>query len=375
MVFNTSNRLIKNLNFKINNQEIIIVREFCYLGTIFTPNGKFKMNHSMLKNKAMKSLFSLRYSTLSQKMISPSLCLKLFDQLISPILLYGAENWANELSREKSSLEQISHQFYCFILGVGKMTPKIGVRGELGRLPIQVKAVIAQLKYWYRLNMLPENHILHCALKESNINKSNWIKNIEKVIGHTDFKKMNADYKITNSNQFTNILKSKLKKEYIQSWKVEINGCRENEVEGNKLRTYKLFKDNFEMEKYLTNVKDYSQRKMLARFRLSDHNLEIELGRRRRPKIPKDKRLCQKCKTNSVEDEVHFIMNCPEFNKEREILFDDCGIERSNKTNTLSNFKNIMSSNIALAKYLKCTIFKPLNSTIILLLTSCCYCF
>ena len=58
MVFNTSNRLIKNVNFTINSQNITAVREFCYLGTVFTPNGKFKMNHVILKNKAMKALFT-----------------------------------------------------------------------------------------------------------------------------------------------------------------------------------------------------------------------------------------------------------------------------------------------------------------------------
>ena len=109
MVFNSSNRLIKNTNFKLNNQEITAIREFCYLGTIFTPNGKFKLNHAMLKNRAMKSSFSISQTVLTQNNISVSLCLKVFDQLVSPILVYGAEVWAHEITN-------VCSHFYRFIL-------------------------------------------------------------------------------------------------------------------------------------------------------------------------------------------------------------------------------------------------------------------
>ena len=87
----------------------------------------------MLKNKAMKSLFSIRQTVLTQSNISISLCLKIFDQLVSPILMYGAEVWAHEIINDNNSLEQVCSQFYRFILGVSKVTPNIGIKGEIGR--------------------------------------------------------------------------------------------------------------------------------------------------------------------------------------------------------------------------------------------------
>jgi hypothetical protein len=47
---------------------------------------------------------------------------------------------------------------------------------------------------------------------------------------------------------------------------------------GNKLRTYRLFKDQFVFEPYL-NWGTYNQRNILTKFRISSHKLEIEKGR------------------------------------------------------------------------------------------------
>ena len=45
--------------------------------------------------------------------------------------------------------------------------------------------------------------------------------------------------------------------------------------------------------------------------RISDHFLEIERGRYRN--IQREKRICQKCNLNEVEDEVHFFFICPKY--------------------------------------------------------------
>ena len=44
----------------------------------------------------------------------------------------------------------------------------------------------------------------------------------------------------------------------------------------------------------------------------ADHvNLKIETGRHVRPKIPSDQRVCKLCTLNIVEDEIHFLIQCP----------------------------------------------------------------
>ena len=167
MIFNKSNRLIKNNAFTLHGQNIRQVKEFTYLGTIFTPNGRFKNNNFNLKKKAMKALFSIRKSILEEKMVTPVLCLKLFDVLIIPILSYGSEIWGSEISNDDNCLEKLCISYYRFILGVSKCTPLAGIRGELGRFPIRILLTMSVLKYWFRLTCLPKNDILKKALNEN----------------------------------------------------------------------------------------------------------------------------------------------------------------------------------------------------------------
>ena len=54
----------------------------------------------------------------------------------------------------------------------------------------------------------------------------------------------------------------------------------------------------------------FKHRRALTRFRVSSHSLEIENGRHCKPKIPVDQRLCKCCTSQSIEDEVHFLIQC-----------------------------------------------------------------
>ena len=74
-----------------------------------------------------------------------------------------------------------------------------------------------------------------------------------------------------------------------------------------KLNLYKSLKqfESVSSEMYLS-IQNFEYRKLITKLRISDHNLLIEKGRHF--KLPRDERLCQKCKV--VEDEKHFILHC-----------------------------------------------------------------
>ncbi len=84
-----------------------------------------------------------------------------------------------------------------------------------------------------------------------------------------------------------------------------------------KLRTYKLFKEEFKFENYLSSTKNLNHTQALFRFRISSHNLRIETGRYTRPKIQVNQRMCIYCTSQTVETELHFLLECSLFIKER----------------------------------------------------------
>jgi len=87
-----------------------------------------------------------------------------------------------------------------------------------------------------------------------------------------------------------------------------------------KLRTYKLFKSDYRIEPYLIlNLSKKCYRK-IARFRVSSHNLRIEIGRHVNPIIPLENRTCLKCDMHVVENEIHCLLICHNSQTHREDL-------------------------------------------------------
>ena len=65
-------------------------------------------------------------------------------------------------------------------------------------------------------------------------------------------------------------------------------------------------------EGYLDQIKNDQKRVKITKLRLSNHKLEIEIGRHK--KIERNNRLCRLCTMNAIEDECHFIEQCPRYN-------------------------------------------------------------
>ena len=71
-----------------------------------------------------------------------------------------------------------------------------------------------------------------------------------------------------------------------------------------KATFYHLFEVDIKIEPYLDIIRGRSLRVVLSKFRLSDHELNIETGRHRN--VKRDERYCSFC-NNSVEDKYHIL--------------------------------------------------------------------
>ena len=72
-----------------------------------------------------------------------------------------------------------------------------------------------------------------------------------------------------------------------------------------KMRTYRSYKSELVMESYL--LLPLHLWTALLRFRISCHQLRIEIGRYLRPPLPAQERICN---DGSIEDEKHFMLSC-----------------------------------------------------------------
>ena len=147
MIFNKSCRMIR-LKIRIGELTIESCFQYKYLGTVFTPNKNFKKAQSELYKKACRAFFGYLKEVNIQAI---STIRKLFNTLVSPILLYNSEIWGAFLKKKQlksfesfvdnmfddsSKHECLQMKMGKIALGVHKKSPNMAVRGELGMFPL-----------------------------------------------------------------------------------------------------------------------------------------------------------------------------------------------------------------------------------------------
>ena len=202
------------------------------------------------------------------------------------------------------------------ILGLRQFTSNLGARVELGRLPISTDVIKSTLNYWLKLEKSEVGSIMNQCLESE---KELCEKNI--VSWYSLVKLMQCRYADSIHDPchvgvrgMCEGLADNFKNQSIKALTVSrVTG------QGSKLRTYAKIKTSWGVESYLLgNRLSWKQKRLVAKFRLSNHCLRIETGRHCRPRLPPEQRTCEACTTHSVECEIHFLIGCPRYANLRE---------------------------------------------------------
>ena len=219
--------------------------------------------------------------------------------------MYGSE--VLFIGKEILDFETVHLSFLKNMLGVKQQTTSVTIYGDTGRYPLFLKQQILALKYWIRLISLPRSCYLRIVYKSlaslDFIGETNWCSHIRSLLFRTNHREV---------------------------W------------------------EKHRVEEYLFYIPDTRWMKALS-LRMSSHMLEIERGRHVKPL---EQRICQRCTSNSVDDEIHFLITCSYFATQRTSLLAESKLLNS-EFDSLSNddkFIYIMSSThqplvICLAKY------------------------
>ena len=99
---------------------------------------------------------------------------------------------------------------------------------------------------------------------------------------------------------------SSMKQEYIFYWQNTLQHSQ-------KLEFYRSFKTDHTTSSYLELTRGTAGRRALAtvKLRISNHELMIEIGRYNQ--TTKDNRHCLFCGCSLIEDEAHFLFQCPTY--------------------------------------------------------------
>ena len=333
MVFNRSGRLLKESGtFFYGETQIAPTREYTYLGIVFTLSGSLKKAQTNLRQRALRSYFSLK-SMVDLRKLKKMVIFKLFDALILPVASYGCQVWLPYTSILKSltsksdgilskisqdPLERVHISFLKWTIGVGKYTSNAAVWGDSGRYPLAIELLEQVYAYRKRLEQLDADDssaLVRHAFAEQRLLNLTWFSSLRNF--QSDLRSESGLVELSP-------------KQSKQSARSVFQSCWDRERQQNrKLSFYNSIKDEFEIENYLQNsTLKHRQIKCIAQIRTSSHRLNIETGRHgvdKRNNVLN--RVCHHCCDQTYlkdfvelpffapiyEDESHVLQSCPRY--------------------------------------------------------------
>ena len=231
--------------------------------------------------------------------------------MVKPILLYMADLWGCKIPK-KDPIESVQIRYLKQVLGVQIQTTNIGILLETGEIPISIHAMKCTIKNWVRIARKNGNKLITCSLESAENENLSWYEQIRNEFFTNGLGDIFVSAKFS-----TDIIEHIYYQRKIDIfYQTAFSKIKEN---NNKLRTYSLFKSEKGYEKYLTEILSIQERTTFTKFRLSNHNLNIEKMRHIKPKPEIYERVCPFC-PNEVEDELHFLLSCKTLKVNREAL-------------------------------------------------------
>lgn len=130
--------------FKLQQNYIGTVKSYCYLGITFKYTGNLNSSGQLLMEKGRKAWFKIKKSIGLDNLCS--LLEKLFDTLISPIILYGCEIWGvDNKFKDTDPFEHLHVKFIKEILGIHSQATNAACISKLNRYPLKVTNINYQI--------------------------------------------------------------------------------------------------------------------------------------------------------------------------------------------------------------------------------------
>lgn len=302
VVFKNGGHLSSREKWSYDGNTVSTVNCYKYLGLIFSCRLKWGKACKTLAQQASKALNMVKSCLVKLGRRDPVVAFKLFDAMITPILFYGAELWGTHYQKD---IETVHQKFCKWLLCTGNTTNNNIALGECGRQELCVNYMCKPIKYLLRLFRMQDNRLpKQCFNMLHNLDrngKSNWCTHVRELLFYNGFGVVWMNQGVGDITMFMNLFKQRVCDINMQKWAEYINNSPKCELYS-RIKQYPI------AEPFLSKL-SFTLKFALLSIRCSTHRLEIEVGRKR--STPREERICKICNLNEIEDELHFMLNCP----------------------------------------------------------------
>ena len=197
-------------------------------------------------------------------------------------------------------IDQLQNRAIRYFLGVHKFAANAAIVGDMGWLQPKYSRYLQCIRFWNRLINMENGRLTKKIFLWDYECNNNWNTEMASLFDKLQLREVHGNKHICD----VNIASDKINDLMQSNWKKEA----ENKP---KLRTFVLYKHEISPELYCCRIINRQRRAIFAQFRSGILPLKIETGRFRKLKV--EERLCEMCDLNKIEDEQHFLCECPKY--------------------------------------------------------------
>ncbi len=303
---------LTSANFICGGAKLDTVSQYKYLGLIITEHLDFLSMVKMVSQAASRALGLLIAKDKSFGGMPYNVYTKCYDAIVQATINYGASVFG---TTKYSCIEAVQNRACRYFLGLGKYAPTVAISGDMGWSNPQHRLWLCVIRQWCKLlnmdNSLLTKKVFMWGLEQSGGKCKTWFYRVTQFLNSLEQQHM-CQIQEVNTKLVIGTIKIKLDRLNECQWSEKLNSdtaVRGEAHGGNKLRTYRRFKNTYSKEDYVQVITHKRYRSAYAKFRCGVAPLKIETCRYGLNRLPVEQRVCEEC--DLVEDEFHVLMICP----------------------------------------------------------------
>jgi len=317
--FRNNKKLCSKFKFMYGGNELDKVKHYKYLGIILDEHLTYNECVQTLADSAGRALGGVISKFKTMKDVGYDTFTKLYMSGVKPVFEYGAEVWGHHKGQ---AIDKVQNRAMRYFLGLHKFAPNAALASEMGWLKPDLSRYLCMFRFWNKVIELPDTSLCKKIFDEDYLLcYNNWCQSFKSICNTLDITRAYSDKNLIDMN----CVKDRLNDLMLRNWKGEVSSKA-------KLRTYVILKDNVDVEHYVKYCYNRQNRSLMAQLRCGILPLRIETGRF--CGLAVEDRLCEICKSGKIEDEIHFVVECPKYLEERISMYNAANINVDNMTNS-----------------------------------------
>ena len=340
-------------NFHCGQSHVDIIDQYKYLGVVFTEHLDFMQMSKTVAQSASRALGLLISKDKSFGGMPFECFTQCYNATVQAIIDYSAAIWG---TKSISSINAVQNRACRYFLGLGRYAPNAAINGDMGWPAPEHRQWMCVTRKWCRLansdDSLLAKRIFQSHLVQCNASCKTWCHRVQMFFREIEFGDIGHGHRLA-VGAILRTVNAQLQLYYDKKWKHKLEdefARRGQDAGGNKLRTYRRFKESYSTEPYVKIITQKKYRSAYSKFRCGVAPIKLETCRYGLNRLPVAERVCETC--DVVEDECHVIMQCTLYTDIRIQLFSEiCDISSHFATLTHeAQFLQIMSN----SKYYRC---------------------